>query len=633
VPINRETTLKQAEKLLRQGKLAGAITEYIRLVEDYPNDWNSMNVLGDLYARSGAPDSAAAQFTRVADHFLAQGFLPKAAALYKKALKIKGDHEHSLSQLAEIAAQQELLADATAYLRQLADQRQKRGDAAGAAGCLVRLGLLEGVDTPVRIAGARAAQQVGDTQNAVVLFKRAAEEFDKQGRQVERLDALGEAVRLDAADAGVRIEFIRECLRVGEVERARPFLTAEAAGDDPQLLLALADMEFAAGNEQTAKETLMRVLKLDGGLHHDVTQMALALAQAGRLDSAAASIDIVTDAALVERNWEVAVAALETFVGAVPHIPSLIRLIDVCVDAGLDAPLRDAQARLADAYLAVGQGVEARFISEDLLQYDPGCEAHAQRLRRAHELLGIVGDAAIWHVETTSEMDSPDTSVSNVETVTEAQAPGAASSNVEITSATPAPDAATSNVQTMSAPRVRDAVVSSVETMSAPQVPDVAISHVETRSTPQVRDPLADASTPTSVTFEPIEIDLSEALSSTAAIPGDRVRSEAPLAQLEAATNDPKTGFVAAAALGRVHIIDGNLEAGVRWLERAADSRAPSREEGFAVLYDLADALERLGDRARALAVLLDLDADAGGYRDSRARIDLLARAEMEAGR
>jgi hypothetical protein len=46
------------------------------------------------------------------------------------------------------------------------------------------------------------------------------------------------------------------------------------------------------------------------------------------------------------------------------------------------------------------------------------------------------------------------------------------------------------------------------------------------------------------------------------------------------------------------------------------------------VLYDLAGALERMGEGARALAVLLELEADAGAYRDVRQRIELLSRAE-----
>ena len=63
VPVDRDETLRRAEKLLRQGKLDGAIAEYVQLVTDQPDDWNSMNALGDLYVRAGHSDHAVAWFT------------------------------------------------------------------------------------------------------------------------------------------------------------------------------------------------------------------------------------------------------------------------------------------------------------------------------------------------------------------------------------------------------------------------------------------------------------------------------------------------------------------------------------------------------------------------------------------
>jgi hypothetical protein len=42
-------------------------------------------------------------------------------------------------------------------------------------------------------------------------------------------------------------------------------------------------------------------------------------------------------------------------------------------------------------------------------------------------------------------------------------------------------------------------------------------------------------------------------------------------------------------------------------------------------LFDLAQALEAAGETARALAICMELQADAGNYRDVAARIDRLA--------
>ena len=131
--VNRDATLKKAETLLRQGKLAGAIGEYVRLIEESPKDWNSINALGDLYVRAGDVDRAVTQFTAVADHLYDEGFFPKASALYKKALKTKSNHEHSLARLLDIARLQGLTAEAKTYQQALWHVRGVDADSAVSA--------------------------------------------------------------------------------------------------------------------------------------------------------------------------------------------------------------------------------------------------------------------------------------------------------------------------------------------------------------------------------------------------------------------------------------------------------------------------------------------------------------------
>jgi tetratricopeptide (TPR) repeat protein len=86
--------------------------------------------------------------------------------------------------------------------------------------------------------------------------------------------------------------------------------------------------------------------------------------------------------------------------------------------------------------------------------------------------------------------------------------------------------------------------------------------------------------------------------------------------------------FAAGARLGRLYIANGELAKGVEWLERAAEAPAPTPEEGHALMFELADALEHMGEHARALAVLLELSADAPDYHDIAERIDRLSKVQ-----
>src|SRR5262249_8790253 len=101
------------------------------------------------------------------------------------------------------------------------------------------------------------------------------------------------------------------------------------------------------------------------------------------------------------------------------------------------------------------------------------------------------------------------------------------------------------------------------------------------------------------------------------------------ISTLESVARVPMIRFKAAARLGRFLIDRGDLNEGIEWLERAAEAPAPSLEEGYDLLYELAGALEAQGESARALAVLMELDAEADGYRDVSTRIMYLSRAQQ----
>jgi hypothetical protein len=100
------------------------------------------------------------------------------------------------------------------------------------------------------------------------------------------------------------------------------------------------------------------------------------------------------------------------------------------------------------------------------------------------------------------------------------------------------------------------------------------------------------------------------------------------MAALTSAAKVPVHRFEAASLLGRLHLKKGDPAKAVEWLERAAEAPAPTADEGRALLYDLGATLEATGEVSRALAVFMELQADAGEYKDVAARVDRLARVQ-----
>ncbi len=141
----REELTLQAEKCLRQGRVDDAIAHYRDLAHLEPVEWGVVKQLADLLERAGQREGAARQFARWADYLFAEGFHAKAAALYKKVLKLDDADEHALWQLGEVSIALKLRADARVAFQRIVDLRERRGDAAGAAMARERRDAVEGV--------------------------------------------------------------------------------------------------------------------------------------------------------------------------------------------------------------------------------------------------------------------------------------------------------------------------------------------------------------------------------------------------------------------------------------------------------------------------------------------------------
>ena len=66
--VQRDKVIASAEKLVAKGKIEPAIKEYERLLDDNPNDVNTLNRIGDLWVRINRNDEAVKPFGKIADH-------------------------------------------------------------------------------------------------------------------------------------------------------------------------------------------------------------------------------------------------------------------------------------------------------------------------------------------------------------------------------------------------------------------------------------------------------------------------------------------------------------------------------------------------------------------------------------
>ena len=593
MPIDRDDTLKKAEKLVRQGKIDGAIAEYLRVVEDQPRDWTTANTLGDLYVRAGQPEQAAAQYARIAEHFMTEGFYPKASAIYKKLLKLTPNDEGAQLNVAELSQKQGLLADAKAQLNAIEVRRRGRGDRAGAAEIVVRRGAIDPADFDARITGARTLVELGRADEAAAWFRSIHDDLLEKDRPREALDALRQSVELNPDDREGRAALAKAALGAGDAEAARRFLDRQTAGTDPSLQLALVELELKAGRLDDARELLPGLLQGDRDQRQRVVDVAWSLA-GSHPEAAFVIVELAADAAVAQSEFSEAAGTLKEFVTRIPRqIPALLKLVEVCVDGGFEAAMYETQAELADAYLATGQPAEARLIAEDLVAREPWEQAHIDRFRRALVMLKVSEPDSLIAVRLSGQEPFIATDVFARNSPAEPEPPPAAEENV--------------------APLLESSPAVRAETGEAPDGHDLLAaisSQPESASAPEAPADQQAAQLALARTY--LEMNMPD---------------EA-LAPLKAACEAIRFRFEAASLLGRLYQQRGETPEAIEWLERAAEAPAPSEDEGHALLYELGMLVEASGDTSRALAVFLELQSDAGTYRDVAERVERLARVE-----
>ena len=653
----REEALKKAEKLLRQGKLDLAIAEYARIVDEQPRDWNTRNTLGDLFVRAAQTDKAAAQYMQIADHLMHEGFFPRAAALYKKILKIKPDDEAVQLNLGEISAKQGLLADAKTYFAAIANRRRARGDQAGADEMVVRLGSLDPSDIDARIMGARVLEQSGDAIAAAMRYRELHADLTQKGKPVEARAALREAVRLNPDDLEGRTELARGAVAEGDLDAAKPHLSRDIAGTDPTLLMALLEIELRAGEMESARALLSEMLATDESLGPRIMELAWSLGD-GHPDAAFLCIDTSVDAALAEKNYMDAAALLQEFATRVPgQIASLLKLVEICVDGGLEAAMYETQAQLADAYLEAGQGAEARVIAEDLVAREPWEHAHIDRFRRSLVMLNVPDPDALIADRLSGQ--GPFVATDPFMPAESFDAP----EPVLATDASPgqafeagAPHQADGEHAIAAAPESAAEIAESEAFEEIPEEPapppppqprparrggavdiDLTQALAELQgmsSTPPPKKPAPPQNL--DEVFNDFRSEVSKQAGAEDATENlklaqtylDMGMADEAIGALTTAARNPRHRFEAGAKLGRLYLKKNDLTHAIEWLERAAEAPAPGVNEARELLYDLGAILESSGETARALAVFLELQSDAGDYRDVPARVERLARVQ-----
>jgi hypothetical protein len=338
-----------------------------------------------------------------------------------------------------------------------------------------------------------------------------------------------------------------------------------------------------------------------------------------------------------------------------------MRLVEICVDGGLASTMYSAQAQLADAYILGGHATEARFIAEDLVAREPWDMANIERFRRTLVLLGESDPDGVIAARLSGESPFMSTILSGDPFFDEVPAPpapepdeaeieqllaAAAAAEEPVRSLPPKPMPRRVEENTQFAMSVNsidlDSILGDFEPAPPPALPtsqngeiDLSVS-LDNIKTPAASVPAAAEGADLDEVFgamrtksakrsglDDAEKEYKRGLALRAA--GD---IDGCIKALEKASRAPKLRFGTSWLIARLYRDRDMMPETLDWLERAAQAPAPTADESYQLLFELAEALEKAGEVARALAVCMELQSDAGSYRDVDTRIDRLSKVQ-----
>jgi tetratricopeptide (TPR) repeat protein len=381
--FDKAKAIRAAEKYLASGKIPSAIQEYSRIVEHDAEDFNSLNTLGDLYARIDKRAEAAVCYRRVAEHYREQGFTLKAVAMYRKLTRFVPEDQHTGLALASLYEQQGLMVDARQHYLIAAEALGRAGQSREALDVLRRIADLDPSNTEVRLRLAESFSSENLPDLAAEAYTEAGARLAARKEFEPALDAFNKALALRPASHAALHGMLSAHAALGTADDAAEVLeraVKERPGDlEVRAMLARAYVD--AEDAQRAEAATHELVSRDPSsflLLFDVARLYL---RQGGPDDAARLLDYVAEPALVARQDAVLAELLQEVLARNPEQMDAHRLLVRCYSSMHDeAKLRSALERLADAAEATGAVEDERLALTRLARLAPDDQGNLARL-------------------------------------------------------------------------------------------------------------------------------------------------------------------------------------------------------------------------------------------------------------
>jgi len=391
--VQRDKVIASAEKLVAKGKIEPAIKEYERLLEDNPNDVNTLNRIGDLWVRINRNDEAVKVFSKIADHYSKDGFFLKAIAIYKKINKLDPSKLDIYAKLADLYAKQGLAMEAKSQYQVLADYYLKHGDPANALGIYKKISELDPNSINVHVKLADLYSQNNRTADALKEYDRVGRMLLKRGMLDEAVQVFKKALKIDASNVELVESLVTALLEARDFDNAAQIVgtSLESNASNARLLALNGRISIARGDTAGARVALERALAADPNEPAVRESLAELYLRQNNADGALEMLTPLAEKAMQRGERAAAVEMLNRILRVDQgHTPTLERLVAVFSRLNEETNILSAMNSLAEAHIAKGQFEQASKVLEKLIQREPQNAQHRNKLQFVRTQMGGV---------------------------------------------------------------------------------------------------------------------------------------------------------------------------------------------------------------------------------------------------
>jgi tetratricopeptide (TPR) repeat protein len=383
--FDKAKTLRAAEKYLELGKIPAAIKEYTQIVTNEPDDFATVNTLGDLHARVGNQPAAISCFRRLAEHYREQDFGLKAIAVFKKIDRLQpGDTEIATS-LADLYARQDLVVEARAHYLAVADAHNRSGAKQEALGILRKIADLDPQNTDIRIKLAEGYLKEGMRPDAAACFTEAGQRLLTRSAFDVALEMFGRALEILPSDLASLKGILAAHSARGTADEAAEAIECVLVNDPDnlELLSMLASAYVTAEDASPAERAVESLVAQESSAYLRFLDVARLYLRADKVEDAVRVAGRITEQMLAEREAEQLLALVDELLACDADNVQALRLLVRAHWWQRDMEkLKASLERLAEAAQAAGLDADERYALTQLTRLVPEQGHHAERLKQ-----------------------------------------------------------------------------------------------------------------------------------------------------------------------------------------------------------------------------------------------------------